>query len=266
MISVVIPYYNSLHDLVNCIGSLKATAKDPANIRFVVSDDCSTDTLDGLLPPDIVVVRTPQNLGFAANCNFGSSFVEGEIIALCNQDVWADGLARHWDEILERAFYEAPRIGIVGAKLLFNDGSVQHAGIQFDRDCQPYHRYLYFKNHEWRHINTSGMIPAVTGGFMVIKHEVWSALQGFDTNYYKDAYFEDVDLCLRARKMGYNIWYEAGVALRHEAGSSGGSTHFHRNAMRFKTRWVDSGFITPDSTVRSANYWPPLNKGVTNLN
>jgi GT2 family glycosyltransferase len=79
-------------------------------------------------------------------------------------------------------------------------------------------------------------------------------LGGFDEGYER-AYFEDADLCLRAREAGARIRYQPTCTLLHSVGSTGGSPYFMKNARRFKQTWIDSGKVKAGTLTPTARYW-----------
>lgn len=268
-LSVIIPFYNDLPALLTCLNSLHALrdsvgahrrAPKESAVHFLVQDDASPACdLPALLPPALASVeRNPRNLGFAGNANAAARRAAGDrwddILCFVNQDVYAvPNLSENWDSAILNAFQDES-VGIVGARLLFPDGRVQSAGGLFDARGTPYHRCFLWRNRDYHEISTPREVSWVTGAALAIRRGLFERVGGFDTDYTK-GYFEDVDLCLKARALGFKIRYEPACTLIHSAGSTGGSPHFTRNALRFKRRWVDSGLVTPDSPAVMARYW-----------
>lgn len=261
-ISVVIPAYNHLPEVLTCLNSLQAFASRQVDIEFIVSDDCSPDyNLQALIPPfSAKVVRNEQNLGFAGNCNAGAEHANGDVILFCNQDVFAVGqdidgkpFSQQWDIALAAAF-DNPQVGVVGAKLVFPDNKIQSAGGLFDAHCQPYHRCLGYSNHRYHEVNTPQVVSWVTGAALAIRCSLFTELGGFDTGYVR-GYFEDADLCMKAQVAGYKVWYEPRCQLVHSVGSTGGSPYFMQNARRFYDMWVATKKVEPDTTALKERWW-----------
>lgn len=256
-LSVIIPFYNDLPALLACLNSLHALrASKGSGVECLVQDDASpTLDLPALLPPTLASVeRNPRNLGFAGNCNAAARRANGDILFFVNQDCYAvPNLSENWDSAILKAF-EDETVGIVGARLLFPDGRVQSAGGLFDARGTPYHRCFLWRSRDHREISTARDVSWVTGAALAIRRELFERVGGYDSDY-ANGYFEDVDLCLKARELGYKIWYEPGCTLVHSVGSTGGNPNFTRNALRFKRRWVDPGLVTPDSPAVMARYW-----------
>lgn len=261
-LSVVIPAYNHLEEVLTCLTSLQTFASKTIPIEFIVADDASPDAPFPILIPHCAakVVRSNVNGGFAVNCNTGASFAQGDILFFVNQDCLAgfhpvDGnpISQDWDVHLVNAFADAS-VGIVGAKLLFPDGRIQNAGGEFDGRCQPYHRGLGYSNHRYFEVDTPETVSWTTAAAIAIRRPLFNDLNGFDT-IYERGYFEDVDLCLRVREAGYTVWYEPRCVLIHHVGTSGGSPTFAKNAAIFRQRWVDSKRITADVMTVKERFW-----------
>lgn len=253
-LSVIIPAYNHLAEVHQCLNSLQAFQRGA--VQYIVSDDASPDVwFPAMINPRVAhVVRRESNGGFAENCNTGARFALGDVLLFVNQDVYAhEQWSLAWDEALLRAF-EDPDVGVVGARLLFPDGSVQNAGGLYDARKQPFHRCLGYRDPLYAEINTPGVVSWTTGAALAIRRELFEQVGGFDTRYTR-GYFEDVDLCEKAKAAGYRVWYEPGCTFIHLAGTSGGNPHFRENAQIFYAQWVNSGIIQPDVYAVKVNFW-----------
>lgn len=253
-LSVVIPAFNCLPDLHTCLNSLSLLAVTQP--KFYVQDDCSPD-YDGraVIHPALAnVERNESNLGFAANVNRGMARTESDVVLILNQDCygvpdWSMG----WDAALLNAFLDS-NVAIVGARLLRPSGVIQSAGGEFDAACQPWHRCLDYSNPHHPDVATPREVEWVTGAALAIRRSVWDELGGFDPIYGR-GYFEDVELCLRAREAGYLVWYEPRCTLIHRVGSTGGNPRFAVNAQIFHDRWVSTGKVKPGMALASVRYW-----------
>jgi GT2 family glycosyltransferase len=167
------------------------------------------------LPLKLVVMSS--NFGYAAANNAGVAHAEGRLLLLLNSDVvpaspgWFDAMA---------AAFEAPagrKIGAVGPKLLFDDGSLQHAGLFFRRD----RRGRWFNDHYFKGMPRdfpaacrAGRVPAVTGAAVMVPGAAFRAVGGFTEDYIIGDY-EDSDLCLKLRRAGRDILYVPAAELHH---------------------------------------------------
>jgi GT2 family glycosyltransferase len=249
-LSVIIPAYNQLDTVMRCIASVMRTT-DQRYTEALVQDDASPDiNLPSLIGP--ACQRNTKNLGFPGNCNAGAARATGDILLFLNQDVTITQPG--WDTRLREWFAILPKMAIAGPTLLFPNGRVQSVGGAFDSKGQPYHVALGAQNPDWEPINTPRRVGWVTGAALAIRIEVWQALQGFDTVYGR-GYFEDVDLCVRAQVSGFDVWHLPGIRMWHQVGSTGGNSQIMANAQVFKTRWVDTGVIEPDTHFVKERFW-----------
>lgn len=253
-ISVIIPAYNHLDDVIRCVYSLGGHMAAGDNNELIIQDDASPLVDFTGLIPFASLERNAVNLGFAGNSNAGAARAKGDIFCFINQDIvatpeWSQG----WDNALRAAFAD-PQVGIVGARLLFPDGSIQSAGGVLDAGCAPVHRCLGYSNPNHAEVATPMAVTWVTGAALAIRRELFTQVGGFDVGYV-GGYFEDVDLCLKVGELGYKVQYEPRCTLIHRVGSTGGNVHFGRNALRFKSIWIDSGRVEPDATFVAARYW-----------
>lgn len=261
-ISVIIPAFDHLQEVLTCLTSLQTFASKQIPIEFIVADDASPSVfLPAVLPPCAAkVIRRPQNGGFAANANTGAQFAMGDILLFVNQDVYGVGqdaqerpFSIHWDVPLVTAFENA-EIGIVGAKLITPDGRIQSAGGLYDAHGQPFHRCLGYGDHTFAEVNTPQEVSWVTGAALAIRRDLFTQVGGFDEGYVR-GYFEDTALCMSVKERGFKVWYEPRCQLVHSVGTSGGSPYFMQNAARFKALWVDTKKVTPDTHEIKERWW-----------
>lgn len=253
LLSVIIPAYNCLADVLRCKMSLERyrfnTDRDVTEV--LIQDDASPD-YDGPELFGICCQRNPVNLGFPGNCNAGARRAYGNILLFLNQDCLA--LTPNFDRVICDFFDGDPEVGIVGPTLLFPDGRVQSVGGRFDLKCQPYHEFLGASNLDWEPISVPRRMSWVTGAALAIRRELWEKLGGFDFEYGR-GYFEDADLCIRAQLLGAQVWHLPTVRFQHRVGSTGGNPHFSQNAQLFKRRWVDTGVLLPDVQAVKERFW-----------
>lgn len=256
-ISVIIPAYNDIAAVMVCLNSLQAMQSGAVDVAYHVQDDASPGVFFPALISQRVATcaRNPVNLGFAGNVNAGIERTDGDLCFLVNQDVFAvPTWSQGWDAALARAFAEHPDAGLVGARLLFDNGNVQNAGGVIDALGQPVHRCLGWSNPNVPEVATAGEVAWSTGAALAVRRAVWQHLGGFDTAFGR-GYFEDADFCLRARERGWRTWYEPGVTLIHTVGTTGGNPAFFDNARLFKSRWIDSGKVKPGAEPIRVRYW-----------
>jgi signal transduction histidine kinase len=139
------------------------------------------------------------------------------------------------------------QVGIVGAKLRYPDGKIQHAGGYFTEPTMLAQHYGYGEVDRGQYDAVCD-VPFVTGAALAIRRDTWDALGGLDEAF-APAYYEDADLCWRVRQQGLHVVYEPrAVAVHHEAaalgkGSAAYHRLFHRNRLRFVFKHHDDAWL-----------------------
>lgn len=250
-LSVIVPMYDHLSKVLRCLRTLRDTASREVDVEYLVQDDAG-ERNDGRREISRLlasVERNPENLGFSGCCNRGAARAGGDVLFFVNQDIYAhEDLSAGWDQTLARHFEERQRC-VIGALLLFPNGSIQSAGGLFDGARQPFHRFLGFGDHRHEAVQRGGPIAWVTGAALAVDR---AGFDGFDEGYI-GGYFEDVDLCLRHRSAGAEVEYHPQLVLIHEAGSCGGNPCFLKNAERFRRKWHEK--IVPDVRFVVERFW-----------
>jgi GT2 family glycosyltransferase len=233
--TIVIPVHGRAGLTRRC---LDAILTDPPHTSFeiVVVDDASTDDTPALLtrqPGQVRSVRRDRTGGFAIACNDGAAAARGELLVFLNNDTephpgWLDAMVDHADA--------HPEAAVVGAKLLFPDGSVQHAGVAICQDGRPRHIYAGFPA-DHPAVQKSRPFQAVTAACMLVRRTDFEHAGRFDPAFRNS--LEDVDLCLRLRAAGSEIHYCPESVVTHlESASRGrGSQDVQHNFNLFQERW-----------------------------
>lgn len=229
-VSIVIPTRDRLDLLRTCLGSIESRSTY-RNYHVVIVDNDSRDeaTLEYLAHCPHQVVSHPGPFNYSRIVNAGVAAAPGDHILLLNNDV----------EVIEPGWIEAmlehtqrPEVGIVGARLLFGDGTPQHEGIAVGTG------YIAGNiNHgEYFALGlTTQDKSAVTGASMMLRRDVFDAAGGYDEGL--RVAFNDVDFCLRVRKLGYWIVYAPLAELFHHESASRGRLHPLEDERFFIERW-----------------------------
>jgi GT2 family glycosyltransferase len=157
-----------------------------------------------------------RNGGFSLANNLAASVARGRTLLLLNSDVLP---ARpRWVSRMS-AFYDAtPNIGALGAKLLYEDDSLQHAGMYFALESESLlwgnQHYLKGFARNFAPANVARPVPAVTGACMMIDRTLYEEVGGLDHCFVQGGY-EDSDLCLRLIELGRQNWYLPQAELYH---------------------------------------------------
>jgi GT2 family glycosyltransferase len=255
-VTVVIPTYGDPGFVAGAVRSVRRTTQREL-VRIVVADDASAPEqvarLKAIKGIDELVLGE-ENVGFAANANRGLRAAgPGHDVVLLNADTIA--LPR-WLECLQYAAHATDGVGIVGAKLLYPDGRIQHAGVHRNLGAPEWfdHRYR-FKPADHGPANVSGDVLAVTGACMYVRREVVDEIGLLDERY--PMAYEDVDWCLRAWEAGYRVVYFAAATLRHMESVTRGTELGERERVSQEAFWARWGEFferrevrTPDGRLR----------------
>ena len=239
--SIVIPVWNKVDLTKQCLEALAEVTTD-VSFEVIVVDNGSTDGTEEFLKDlkgDVHIIRNHENLGFAKACNQGAQAARGKYLVFLNNDTIPQV---NWLAVLVREVEEHPEVGIVGSKLLFADGSVQHAGVVFMRShLSAYHIYRTASN-AIPAVNQRREFQAVTAACMLIRREVFEAVHGFDESFING--FEDVDLCLKVREQGHQVIYQPRSVLYHlESQTSGRNDHDEHNSGLLQGKWGDHWWL-----------------------
>jgi len=233
--SIVIPVHNNAALTRLCLDAVLAEL--PGNCEVIVVDDASSDSTPELLDDyrdSIRRLHLSSNVGYARACNEGAALAGGESLVFLNNDTeprpgWLDALERH-----ARAH---PAAAVVGAKLLYPTGAVQHAGVVIGQDGYPHNLYAGMPA-DHPAVSRSRRLQAVTGACMLVRRDAFERLGGFDTGFLNS--LEDVDLCLRLGEGGGEVRYcHEAVVIHLESASRGRQDRFEASVALYRERWRD---------------------------
>jgi GT2 family glycosyltransferase len=219
-VTVLVPLYRNLSFLRAQVAAFAADAEwAKAETIFVLDSPEQAAEAEHLLRGlhimhglPLVLAVLPRNLGYAGANSVGASLATGRMLLLLNSDVIPDRPG--W---LLKLAAAARKAGAAGPKLLFDDGSIQHAGLTFARDIDGlwYNRH-YFKGMPRHHAPACQprRVPGVTGAALMVRRALFDAVDGLTEDYVVGDY-EDSDLCLKLRRAGADIVYVPGVELWH---------------------------------------------------
>nr|WP_240945152.1 glycosyltransferase family 2 protein [Bifidobacterium sp. DSM 109958] len=250
-VSVVIPTKDNVPLLRTCLDAVFANTDYPDfDVTVVENNSTEPETFryyEELEADDrpVRVVRWPgKGFNYSAICNYGAAQCDGELLLFLNNDT--EVIERGWMASMAGLFAR-PEVGVVGAKLLYRDGLVQHGGVwvvsdgceyinqNFNRDAAGYMGTLRFAYDA----------AAVTGACQMIRRSVFERIGGFDEEL--AVAFNDVDLCLRAEDEGVLAVFDPDALLYHnEYGTRGrdgmnpkGRARIMGEESRFRARWVN---------------------------
>jgi GT2 family glycosyltransferase len=241
--SIVIPVHNKATITRQCLDALLAEADDGVRREIIVVDDGSTDLTAQVLAgfgDRIRVVRHDAARGFAAACNAGAATATGQFLVLLNNDTIP---TQGWLAALVAYALDHPEAAVVGAKLLYPNDTIQHAGVVFGLDLAPHHLYAGFPA-DHPAATLSRRFQAVTAACALFRRDAWQELGGLSTDYQNG--WEDVDYCLRAGDAGYEVHYCAESIVYHFESATRDllSAQERANRALFEERWREQ--IIPD--------------------
>lgn len=233
-VSIIIPLFNRAKYTLKCLQAIEAnTAYD--DFELILVDNASSDETPQLLSAldgDVKTIRNETNLGFAKACNQGARAAEGSLLLFLNNDTES---RPGWLEAMLQAMDSGPNTQIVGNKLLYPNGTIQHAGVVFRPDGMPYH---IFKGLPANHpaVNCIQKYQAVTAACMLVKRETFFDADCFDEVYQNG--YEDIDFCMKVITSGGDIVYTPhSVVVHHESISQGRKALDGENCYIFLNRW-----------------------------
>ncbi|NKC29341.1 glycosyltransferase family 2 protein [Falsiroseomonas selenitidurans] len=254
-VSLVIPLYRNLRFVKH---QLAAFARDPAlrgcEIIYVLDSPEQRGEADhllrgvcGLTGMAVTLVLHGRNAGYATACNSGAAQATAPFLLMLNSDVVPDRPG--WLAPMLARLDADRRIGCVGPKLMFDDGSLQHAGLYFARgpgdDWYNSHYFKGFPRH-YPEACRAREVPGVTGAAMLMRRAAWDEVGGFSADYIVGDY-EDSDLCLRLRQAGFTLFYEPAAELFHferqsiaQHGGYAGTVAAAYNRRLHHRRWASS--------------------------
>lgn len=222
-ISVIIVSYNTRDLLKECLDAVEKCPTEHSLEVFVI-DNASSDGSAEMVAdnfPHVKLLRNSINRGFAPACNQVQDQLSGDYILLLNSDaVMTQGAV---DRMV--AFMESePSAGICGAQLLNDDGSSAPSARTFPSPWDKL-ELVGLKSHE--SMKTPSAVPYecdwVVGAFLLIRHKTLTQLGFFDRRFY--FYFDEADLCRRAKQLGWKTYYLPDVQVPHHVGASGKENH-----------------------------------------
>lgn len=218
-VSIVVPVYGKSRLTTSCLSSIAAVGS-AVPYEVIVVDDNSPDDTAAMLRrvKNIKVLRNKENLGFTRACNVAISAASGDYVILLNNDTevtpgWIEGLVATADS--------DATVAVVGAKLLYADGTLQEAGgiIWNDGSGMNYGRGDDPDKPEYNYLRE---VDYCSGACLLVRRDVLDLLGGLDERY-APAYYEDTDLAFAARSLGYKVVYQPKSAVVHHEGGSHGT-------------------------------------------
>ena len=240
-VSIIIPVYNQFDYTHACIKSIIDTVKD-VPYEIIIGDDMSTDATKKIKKyvSGIRVNINKTDHGFLMNCNRAVKLARGEYIIFLNNDTQVH---EEWLSSLVELIESDDKIGMVGSKLVYPDGSLQEAGGIIWSDASGWN-YGRNQNADMPEYNYVRECDYISGASIMISKSLWDEIGGFDERF-KPAYCEDSDLAFEVRKRGYKVMYQPKSVVTHFEGVSNGTEldsglkkYQVENGKKFKEKWA----------------------------
>lgn len=223
-VSIIVPTRNRLDLLRTCVEGVFATRYPDIDLIIVDNDSDDPETLAWLaaLPPERArVLRHPGPFNYSTINNRAVAQARGDLICLLNNDI--EVIDPDWLAIMATQA-QRPDVGAVGAKLLYPDGRIQHAGVVIGVGNAAGHAHRFVRPQEdgyFRRHNLPQFVMAVTAACLVVARDRFLAVGGLDETNFAVA-FNDVDLCLRLNQRGWQSLYEPRATMIHHESVSRG--------------------------------------------
>ena len=270
LVSVIIPNKDHTVDLDNCIRPM-LTEGTYKNLEFVIVENNSTEQATWTYYekiqkefPNVHVVRWEREFNYSAINNFGVQHAKGEYLLFMNNDI--ELIAKNFvEEML--GFAQREDVGIVGARLLYEDDTIQHAGVVIGFGGIAGHTFIGLHKSENSYFNRAMCAQdysAVTAACMMSKRSVFDAVGGFTEEL--AVAFNDIDYCMKVRKLGKLVVYAPYAVLHHYESKSRGLedtpekvARFNREIATFAKRWPEilkngDPYYNPNLTLRKSNF------------
>lgn len=256
LIDIIIPVYGRFDLLEKCLASIPDAVGDLTYDVILVDNNSPErdEFYDGFFWKNTdhknkTVIYNKENLGFPRACNIGSQRKNSPLLFFLNSDV----ILRKDAIVNAVKAIDDPKIGVVGMKLIFPSedlgtldsntrpaGKVQHVGLCTNIRGNFYHIFIGWSPDHPKVLATRE-VYAVTGAALLTRRAIWNKIGGFNEIYGGGTY-EDVDFCLSARDLGYNVIVEQSAMGIHY---TNGTAEFYKigyplqqNMMTFMSRWA----------------------------
>ena len=275
LVSLIIPTRNGVKLLRQCIDSIRQkTTYSPYEIIVVDNGSDEQATLDYLhslsAADDIRVIRDDRPFNYSALNNMAVSIAHGEIVGLINNDI--EVISSDWlGEMVSLALQ--PGVGAVGAKLLYPNAEIQHAGVVTGIGGVAGHAHKFFPRDGDGYFSRNAVISsfsAVTAACLIVRKAIYQQVGGLNEIDLTVA-FNDVDFCLRIREAGYrNVFTPYAELFHHESATRGREDNpekvarFNREVAYMLSRWKNTldydPAYSPNLTLEHEDFslaWPP---------
>lgn len=235
-ISIIIPNKDQADTLRTCVESIRSKTDWPDYEILIVENNSTTEEIWEYYKEleetaQARILRWQGEFNYSAVNNFGVSHASGEYVVLLNNDT--EIISEDWLSELA-GICRRPEVGVAGARLLYPDGTVQHAGVVMKLAGCCGHVFYGAEKEDPGSFARAVLIQdysAVTGACLMCRREVWDRLGGLDTAF--QVAYNDVDFCLRARDAGLLVVYDPYAQAWHYESKTRGYEEGSEKQARF---------------------------------
>tara|TARA_B110000438_G_scaffold302402_1_gene359974 strand:- start:130 stop:2007 length:1878 start_codon:yes stop_codon:yes gene_type:complete len=217
-VSIIIPTKNNHRLLSECIRSLEYNT-NYKNFEIIIVDNNSNERTKSYLsslPYNVILFE--EEFNFSQMNNIALEQSTGDYILFLNDDT--ESIELNWlSEMV--SICQQNDVGAVGAKLLYNDNTIQHAGMAHLKNGFFFHPLQKLSSENDVHFDTLNLIrecSSVTGACVLTTRKILNDIKNYDETF--DVYYGDSDLCFKIRKLGYSIIFTPNAILRHDGSST----------------------------------------------
>lgn len=249
LVSVIIPNKDHVQDLKKCIDSINEKSSYQ-NLEYVIVENNSTQTETFQYYEElekrnnVKIIKYQGSFNFSKIINFGAKNSKGKYLLILNNDTEIIN-----EKSIEQmvACCELDNVGIVGARLLYPDNTIQHAGVIIGLGGIAGHAFVGLKRSFRGYFSRAVCLQdysAVTAACMMVSKNVFDEVNGFDEDL--AVAFNDIDFCLKVREIGKLVVYNPNSEFYHYESKSRGKEDTKEKVIRFKTeinkfksKWLD---------------------------
>ncbi|HWO75381.1 MAG TPA: glycosyltransferase [Bacillus sp. (in: firmicutes)] len=255
LVSIIIPVFNKWKYTYECLKSIY-TNTTGVDYEIIIADDMSNDQTTEINNyfHNITVIRDGINKGFIKNCNTAANYARGKYLLFLNNDT---EVQKDWLKHLVQLMESDPMAGMVGAKLIYPNGKLQEAGsiIFNDGSCFGYGRGENPDLPEYSYVRE---VFYCSGACLLINRELFKKAGMFDEQF-QPAYYEEVDLSMKIRELGYKVMYQPNArVIHHEFGSSTTNKAIElqiQNKVKFYNKWKQHILAFPSPIQDKVDYF-----------
>ncbi|KKU55841.1 MAG: Glycosyl transferase family 2 [Candidatus Moranbacteria bacterium GW2011_GWE1_49_15] len=216
MISFLVVNYRSENRLGKCLTSIGVKA-DGIKYEVVLVNNDPQEITSLKEKPGLKIIEVNRNVGFGTACNLGVRQTKGDLLCFLNPD--AEILSKNIRSVIEK-FDSDPKLGVLGARLLTEDGKVQEwsAGKETGLFDIILNNLGFARSSRIWKSGTPKQSDWVSGAAFFIRKDLFSSLNGFNEAFFM--YFEDMDLCKRVSQAGFKILHYPFFEVFHKGGGS----------------------------------------------